>query len=129
MGILGIGIDLASIERVRRLVEGPLGERFVQRCFTEAERAYCDGRKARAESYAARFAAKEALIKALGGPRGLRWKDMEVVREAGGAPRFRLAGVAAREVERRRARVHLALTHDAGAAAATVILEQEGGER
>ena len=122
MAVVGLGIDLASVGRFERLLGSGTGPRFVERCFTEAERATCDRRRHRAECYAARFAAKEALIKALGGVRGWRWKDMEVVRGEG-APSFRLAGVVAREVERRRVRALLALTHDGGMAAASVVLE------
>lgn len=124
MSVLGIGLDLASVERIRRLVEGPLGTRFLHRCFTDEERAYCDARPARAESYAARWAAKEAFIKALGAPPGLRLREIEVVRAAG-RPAFRLTGAAARELAQRRARAHLTLTHDSGLAAAAVVLETE----
>ena len=82
-----------------------------------------EGRSEAATAYAARFAAKEALVKALGAPAGVRWQDMEVLRAASGAPTFALTGVAAREVGARKARVLLALTHDGGVAAATVVLD------
>ena len=72
-----------------------------------------------ASAYAARFAAKEALVKALGAPPGIRWKDMEITR-ASGAPGFLLSGVAKDEVERRNATLLLTITHDAGVAAAAV---------
>jgi holo-[acyl-carrier protein] synthase len=91
--------------------------------FTPPERAYCDGGRDRAARYAARFAAKEAASKALGAPSGIRFLDVEVIRGAG-APALALAGVAA-DAARRLAvrRVLVTLTHDAGVAAATVILE------
>lgn len=123
MAILGLGMDICSVERIQRILDGPRAERFLERVYTEAERALCGARADAASAYAARFAAKEALVKALGAPPGLTWQDMEVVRE-GGPPRFRLSGVALAEMEKRRAEALLALTHDAGVAAATVILQE-----
>ena len=125
--ILGLGIDVVEVERIRRIVGDPsragTAERFLRRCFTEGERRYCDARADRAAPYAARFACKEAASKALGAPGGIRWTDVEVVREEG-APRLRLSGVAERAArERGVARVHLSITHDAGIAAAVVVLE------
>ncbi len=122
MAILGLGMDICSVARIQRILEGPRAERFLARVYTEAERALCGARADAASAYAARFAAKEALVKALGAPPGLTWQDMEVVRE-GGPPRFRLSGVALAEMDKRRAEAFLALTHDAGVAAATVILQ------
>ena len=125
--ILGLGIDVVEVDRIRRLV-GPeavagTAERFLDRCFTEGERRFCDARADRATPYAARFAAKEAASKALGAPSGIRWTDVEVEREDG-APRLRLSGIAG-EVARKRGvtHVHLSITHDAGIAAAVVVLE------
>jgi holo-[acyl-carrier protein] synthase len=128
--ILGLGIDVVEVERIRRLVgdgaAAGTAERFLLRCFTDGERRFCDARADRATPYAARFAAKEAASKALGAPRGIRWTDVEVERE-GGAPRLRLSGVAERAArERGVARVHLSLTHDGGVAAAVVVLEGDG---
>ncbi|HEY0095091.1 MAG TPA: holo-ACP synthase [Archangium sp.] len=123
MAILGLGMDICSVARIQRILEGPRAERFLARVYTEAERALCNARSDAASAYAARFAAKEALVKALGAPPGLTWQDMEVVRE-GGPPRFRLSGVALAEMEKRGAEAFLALTHDAGVAAATVILQE-----
>ncbi len=125
MAVLGLGLDVCSIERIDRIIKGPRGEKFLERVFTPQERERCGQRADAASAYAARFAAKEALVKALGAPAGLRWQDIEVVRGAG-APGFRLAGVALAEVERLGATVLLALTHDAGVAAATVVV-QDGG--
>ncbi len=123
MAIVGLGMDICSVERIQRILDGPRAERFLERVYTPAERALCGARADAASAYAARFAAKEALVKALGAPPGLTWQDMEVVRE-GGPPRFRLSGVALAEMEKRRAEAFLALTHDAGVAAATVILQE-----
>lgn len=123
MAIAGLGLDLCSIARMRRLLEGPRGKRFVERVYTPGEREACAQRADPAAAYAARFAAKEALIKALGAPEGLRWRDMEVVRD-GGAPSFQLFGQAREEVLRRNAAVHLSLSHEAGMAAAAVIVDE-----
>jgi holo-[acyl-carrier protein] synthase len=123
MAVLGLGMDVCSVDRVARVLHGPNGARFRERVYTPAEVAVCEGRADAATAYAARFAAKEALVKALGAPAGLRWRDMEVVKADSGAPRFSLTGVAEREVKARGARVLLALTHDAGVAAATVVLD------
>jgi holo-[acyl-carrier protein] synthase len=123
--ILGLGMDVVEIGRIARLLDGPPGraERFLARVFTAGEQADCAARRERAASLAARFAAKEAAMKALGAPEGLRWTDLEVVRGEG-APRLVLAGVAAEAAAARGVtRTHLTLTHDAGVAAATVILE------
>jgi len=123
VAVLGLGMDVCSVERIARVLEGPLGGRFRERVYTPAEIATCEDRTDSAMAYAARFAAKEALVKALGAPAGLRWTDMEVLKAESGAPYFSLSGVAAREVSDRRARVLLALTHDGGIAAATVVLD------
>ena len=123
--ILGLGIDVVEVARIRRLLDGDAGtaDRFVRRCFTEGERRFCDARADRATAYAARFAAKEAASKALGAPAGIHWGDVEVER-AEGAPVLRLTGVADRAArERGVRRVHLSLTHDGGIAAAVVVLE------
>jgi holo-[acyl-carrier protein] synthase len=127
MAVVGLGLDICSIERMRKILEGPRAERFLERVYTDAERALCSARADSAGAYAARFAAKEALVKALGAPPGIRWRDMEVVR-AGGAPGFVLTGVAARVMAERRLGALLSLTHDAGVAAATVVLQQLPGE-
>jgi holo-[acyl-carrier protein] synthase len=123
MAVVGLGLDICSIERLRRILEGPRAQRFLERVYTDAERALCAGRADAASAYAARFAAKEALVKALGAPPGIRWRDMEVVRQ-GGAPGFALSGVAAQVMAERRLSALLSLTHDAGVAAATVVLQE-----
>lgn len=125
MAVVGVGIDVASVERVARILAGPRGERFARRICTEREREVADRRGARrAEAYAARFAAKEAFAKALGAPPGLGWQEVEVCR-AGGRPTLLLSGRAAEIVAAEGAsRLHLSLTHDAGVAAAVVVLER-----
>jgi holo-[acyl-carrier protein] synthase len=127
--IVGLGMDVVEIARIRRILEGPPGraERFLARCFTPGERAYCDEVRDRAARYAVRFAAKEAAAKALGAPAGIGWHDVEV-RRATGAPSLELHGAAHGAAARlgvRRALV--TLTHDAGVAAATVVLEGGAG--
>ena len=122
MPVVGLGIDVCSIDRIQRILDGPRGEKFVQRVYTEAERALCSSRQDAAAAFAARFAAKEALLKALGAPSGIRWREIEVVR-GDGVPKLRLSGAAEEELRRRGALAFLSLTHDAGVAAATVILE------
>jgi holo-[acyl-carrier protein] synthase len=125
--IVGLGIDVVDVGRIRRHVGAAAGERgarFLARCFTEAERAYCEGRRDAADHYAARFAAKEAAMKALGVPEGLRFIDIEVTR-GDGPPALRFSGAAADAAARLHVgATHLALTHDGGIAAATVVLER-----
>ncbi|AKQ65641.1 Holo-[acyl-carrier protein] synthase [Myxococcus hansupus] len=125
MGIRGLGLDICSISRIQRILDGPRAEPFLNRVYTEAERALCGQRSDSASAYAARFAAKEALVKALGAPKGIRWKDMEVRRD-GGAPYFALSGVAREVMDARGLEAFLALTHDADVAAATVVLQNQG---
>ena len=92
--IVGLGMDVVEVARIQRILDGPpaRAERFLARCFTAAERAYCDGGRDRAPRYAARFAAKEAASKALGAPAGIGWHDVEVVRAPGRAGRSSLRG-------------------------------------
>ena len=120
--ILGVGMDVVEIARIARILAGAPGTaaRFLARVYTPGELAYCEGRQDRAGRLAARFAAKEAALKALGAPAGLRWTELEVVRGEG-APALLLHGAAGAEARRRGVtRLHLTLTHDAGGAAATV---------
>jgi holo-[acyl-carrier protein] synthase len=123
--IVGLGMDVVEVARIQAILDGPPGqaERFLSRCYTAAERAYCERGRDRAARYAARFAAKEAASKALATPSGISWRDVEVARGEG-PPRLVLHGVAAEAALRLGAtRRHLTLTHDGGVAAATVILE------
>ena len=116
--ILGVGVDVCDVARIRRALEGRTGARFQTRVFTDAERAYCEARRrGRFASYAARFAAKEAAMKALGTgwARGVTWRDFEVVREPGEPPVLVLHGRAAALARRRgMARWLLAMSHTAG---------------
>ncbi|MFL5318760.1 MAG: holo-ACP synthase [Myxococcaceae bacterium] len=123
MAVVGLGMDICSVERIKRILEGPRAERFLNRVFTAHEREICGKRADSASAYAARFAAKEALVKALGAPPGIRWTDMEVTRTEG-PPGFVLTGLAKKYVDERGESVWLAITHDAGVAAATVIVEE-----
>jgi holo-[acyl-carrier protein] synthase len=129
--IVGLGIDVVEVARILRILEGPpaRAERFLARCFTGGERAFCDGARDRAARLAARFAAKEAAAKALGAPPGIGWHDVEVLRGTG-APVLALRGRAGEAARARGvARAHLTLTHDAGIAAAAVVLEGREGAR
>lgn len=123
--IVGTGIDIAEVPRVGEAIER-FGERFLRRVFTEGERKYCDSKANRVERYAARFAAKEAAMKALGTGwnRGVRWRDIEVYREPGRRPTIRFHGVAAEFAARLGAsNVALSLSHTPEQAIASVILE------
>ncbi|PKQ26653.1 MAG: holo-ACP synthase [Actinobacteria bacterium HGW-Actinobacteria-4] len=116
MGIVGIGIDVVAIARFEEALERSPG--FLDRVFTPAERHLGHN------SLAARWAAKEALAKALGAPGGLSWQDAEIIREEGGKPRLDVRGsVADRAQVLGVARFHLSLSHDAGIASAVVIAE------
>src|SRR5262249_17927946 len=113
--IVGVGLDICEVDRIRRALESPTGTRFRTRVFTEEEQAYCEARRrGRFASYAARFAAKEAAMKALGTgwARGVAWRDFEVVRVSDDAPRLVVHGRAA-TIARRAGigRWLLALTH------------------
>jgi len=124
MRIIGHGIDLVEIARIERMLEDH-GDRFVARCFTSDERAYAEASAAvRGERYAARFAAKEAVLKALGtGLRdGIEWTDIEVARNAAGAPSAVLGG-RAEEIARTLGieAWSLSLSHAGGLAMASAI--------
>jgi holo-[acyl-carrier protein] synthase len=88
--ILGLGVDICEIARMERALERHPTMR--DRVFTPEERAYCDSKARPAESYAGRFAAREAVVKALGGYRGRGWQDISVARAPSGAPEIRLRG-------------------------------------
>jgi len=97
--IVGIGSDLIDIRRIRNTLD-KFGDRFTHRCFTEIEREKAERRRLRVETYAKRFAAKEACAKALGTGfrRGVFWKDMGVINMPGGKPTMALTGGAARRL-------------------------------
>lgn len=121
--ILGIGVDLTPISRLERAMAAH-PERLEARLFTRAERAYCRARAHCGQHFAARFAAKEALLKALGVPAGLRWHELEVVNDEAGAPGLRLFGNAAAAASRAGVRrLHLSLSHAADSAMAFVVAE------
>jgi holo-[acyl-carrier protein] synthase len=114
--IIGVGTDVVEIARMERSLERTPSLR--ERLFTPAEAALP------LESLAARFAAKEAISKALGAPGDLEWHDAEVVSDVSGWPSFELRGtVAARAEQMGVERVHLSMSHDAGVAVAFVVLE------
>ena len=123
--IVGTGIDIAEVPRIAESI-ARFGERFLNRVFTENEIRYCDAKANRAERYAARFAAKEAAMKALGTgwSRGVRWRDIEVRRQPGGRPTIAFHGVAAEFAARLGTKnIALSLTHTEEQAFAQVILE------
>jgi holo-[acyl-carrier protein] synthase len=123
--IVGTGIDIAEVPRIRQAMER-FGDRFVRRIYTAGEIRYCDSKANRVERYAARFAAKEAAMKALGTGwnHGVRWRDCEVARLPGGRPTMLFHGKAA-EIAAKLGVKHAALsiTHTAEQALAQVILE------
>jgi len=118
--IIGVGIDVVDIARFTRALSRTKG--LAARLFTEGERVLPP------YSLAARFAAKEALAKALGAPRGLLWTDAEIVNGSGGRPHLRVTGTVAAAADRVGVRHwHLSLSHDAGIASAVVVAE--GGDQ
>ncbi|HUL32596.1 MAG TPA: holo-ACP synthase [Candidatus Eisenbacteria bacterium] len=123
--ILGMGIDVAEVPRIQAAIEGQR-ERFLQRVFTVDEAAYCEQFKNKYERYAGRFAAKEAAMKALGTgwSRGVRWVDVEVVRQKGGRPTLVLKGEARKIADGLGVKnIALSITHTADQAIAQVIFE------
>ena len=125
--ILGIGVDIAEVARVREAIERH-GERLLQRVFTPGEIAYCRRHKNAPERFAARFAAKEAAMKALGTGwgKGVAWRDFEVSNAPGGKPALKLTGKAAEIFQRLGGgSMLLSLTHTAEHALAYVIFEAE----
>jgi holo-[acyl-carrier protein] synthase len=123
--IIGMGVDIAEVERIRGAIERH-GEVFLRRIFTAKEREYCERFKNKFERYAGRFAVKEAAMKALGTgwSKGVRWVDVEVVRQRGGKPTLLLVGEA-RKIADQLGVKHMALsiTHTAEQALAQVIFE------
>ncbi|HEY7667246.1 MAG TPA: holo-ACP synthase [Actinomycetota bacterium] len=120
MEIVGLGVDISEIARVERALERHPTMR--ERVFTAEERAYCDSKARPAESYAGRFAAREAVIKALGGYRGKRWKDIHVRRAPSGAPEIVLEGNARRRADALGVeRVLITFTHERSNAVAFAV--------
>jgi holo-[acyl-carrier protein] synthase len=125
--IVGSGIDVCEVDRIQTAIQSSYGRRFVERVFTPLEIAYAESKANKFERYAARFAAKEAGMKALGtGWRGgLSWRDLEVANSPSGRPALRLSGKAAEIAEGLGIRqISLSLTHTAAQAIAVVILEK-----
>lgn len=126
--LVGTGIDVVEIERIKNSIER-YGERFLNRIFTEREVSYCQRKRNSAESFAARFAAKEAAAKALGTgiQQGVTWKEMEVRRSPGQRPTLHFSGRAQQMAQRLGVRqISLSVTHSTAVAMATVHLENEG---
>ncbi|MDZ4789147.1 MAG: holo-ACP synthase [Blastochloris sp.] len=122
--LLGQGLDLVECQRISDCLE-KFGDRFLDRIFLPSERSYAGGHAQPAPHYAARFAAKEAVSKALGTGIGqdLGWKDIEVVREASGQPRIQLHGAGLKLFQNKKGlRISLSLTHTKQYAVASALL-------
>lgn len=124
--MLVTGVDIIEIDRIRDVVE-KYGDRFLRRIYTDGEIVYCSGR---APQLASRFAAKEAVMKALGtGTRGVRWRDIEILRENKGAPKISLHGGALARAEILRIdQLAVSLSHSRKYAVAQVVGEVSVGQ-
>ena len=125
--IIGLGVDISEVGRIKAAIQRH-GETFLRRLYTPAEREYCERFKNKYERFAGRFAAKEAAMKALGTgwSRGVRWVDVEVVRQRGGRPTVKLHGEAGNIADRLSVKnISLSITHTADQAFAQVIFENE----
>lgn len=123
MRIHGIGIDLVDTARIQESIER-FGDRFIDRVFTGAEKTYCSAMKASERNFAARFAAKEAIAKALGTGIGaeLAWRDMEILRDEKGKPSAKLTGAGKAFMERNGiVEIQISLSHAENHAAANAI--------
>lgn len=127
--IVGIGTDICDIRRIERILE-KYGERFKEKTFTAGERSYADGQANPAASYAKRFAAKEAVAKALAGGKtgSLSWQDVEVIKNKSGRPKIKLHGGAKKRAKSRikkgrKFKVHISLSDDIPYAQAFAVLE------
>ncbi len=123
--IVGLGLDIAEIDRIAEAITRH-GAAILERLYTPAEVAYCESHKNKFERYAARFAAKEAAMKALGTgwKRGVRWRDIEITNAPGGKPTLRLEGVAKEIAERLGVKsISVSITHSGNLALAEVIFE------
>ena len=123
--IVGLGVDIAEVDRIAATIERH-GRPFLDRVFTPAEIAYCEKHRNHAERFAGRFAAKEAAMKALvtGWRRGVRWVDIEVVRESSGKPTLKLSGASRAIADRLGVKnIALTITHTGNIALAEVIFE------
>lgn len=125
MSVLGIGTDIVEVLRIARMIERH-GELFISRVYTEHEIEYCATRKAATQHYAGRWAAKEAVLKALGTGwvRGISWRDIEVRNSAAGVPQVRLYGGARDVLERSGIeRLHVSISHCRAYATAYAVAE------
>ena len=123
--IVGLGVDITEVDRIAATIKRR-GRPFLERIFTPAEIAYCEGHRDPAERFAGRFAAKEAAMKALGTgwTSGVRWRDIEVVRERSGKPTLKLSGVSRAIADRLGVKnIAMTITHDGNTALAQVIFE------
>lgn len=121
--IRGIGVDIVDIERIRKLVDTE-GERFLEKVFTSTEIAYCNSKARRHQHFAARFAAKEAVSKALatGWAGDFRWKDVEVTNDPTGQPRIALHGQLRAHIGS--ARIQISLSHADNHVVAMAVIEE-----
>jgi holo-[acyl-carrier protein] synthase len=127
MAVAGIGIDIVAVERLAEVVARH-GDRFLSRVFTTREIAYCRSRKRKNEHFAARWAAKEAAVKALRSPLegGVSWREIEVVVGEMGEPRLKLLGGAAQLAKKQGiSQLHLTISHVSTLAVACVVAETE----
>jgi len=124
--VKGIGVDIIEIDRIRRSIER-MGDRFLEKVYTPREILYCNGKAHRFQHYAARFAAKEALSKALstGWAGEFRWKDVEVMNEPSGQPRFSLHGTLCERLAG--ASIMLSLSHSDSHVVAMVLIQEGAG--
>jgi holo-[acyl-carrier protein] synthase len=123
--IVGLGVDIAEVDRIAAAIERH-GRAFLKRVFTPAEITYCEKHRNHAERFAGRFAAKEAAMKALGTgwTQGVRWVDVEVVREPSGKPTLKLSGASRAIADRLGVKnIALTITHTENTALALVIFE------
>lgn len=121
--IQGIGVDIVDVGRIRTTIEAQ-GEAFLDKVFTERERQYCQSKTYPHQHYAARFAAKEAVSKAMqtGWSGKFRWKDVEVVNEESGAPKIAVSNEVAKTLAT--SRIHLSLSHAENTVVAFAIIEK-----
>jgi holo-[acyl-carrier protein] synthase len=128
MSIIGTGIDIVECLRIAQMIERH-GELFITRVYTDHEIEYCSARKAATQHYAGRWAAKEAVLKALGTGwrRGISWRDIEIRNDDKGAPTVKLRG-GARDVQTAAhiGRMHISISHCRNFAVAYVVAESEG---
>ncbi|NLM97751.1 MAG: holo-ACP synthase [Halanaerobiaceae bacterium] len=123
--IKGLGVDLVDIKRIEELIN-KRGQAFLEKVFTLREIEYCESKAARYQHYAARFAAKEAVVKMLAGAEGIGWKDIEVLKAGNGKPELVLSGQARKAADRLGIkRLHLSISHEKELAIAQVIGEDD----